>query len=234
MSGLLSNALAEQNGEQNVELVNINEVKCTNFNSGPQVLGVRGLSACSVVAIVSPYAAIVAHIGPNVFGSFDPLSFIHLAQNKMDDVVQIYNNNWNFFLENVKTYVVCAMLHGNVQTAPEQVMIILESLKALGFSNAHLYYERAAETDINITTHLGTFFIDGRGPEPKAYVEDWDVTNAPVKSPFWQSVVNNAASQYQWTLDGMILTEQSNPPVHEPVWMGHIHGWMQWDGYQWT
>jgi hypothetical protein len=77
-------------------------------------LGVRGLSACSVVSIFSPHAAIVAYIGPNEIGPTAPDSYIHLATHLMEEVMQLYSCYAAYFQENVKAPTV----NGHVRTAP--------------------------------------------------------------------------------------------------------------------
>ncbi|KAF2010823.1 hypothetical protein BU24DRAFT_454382 [Aaosphaeria arxii CBS 175.79] len=152
----------------------------------------------------------------------------------MDEMIGLFRTHQNFFLGHVKTYVVCAIVEGDLQIAPEQLQVIRQSIKELGLSNALLYYERTMEHFINTQTHFGTVLVDGRLAEPRTYVEDRDVTDAKPKSPTWQGKYVDGECQYELVLDGVILSSQNTPPVNEYIWMQEDARWIQWDGYQWV
>jgi hypothetical protein len=160
--GLLSNAGSE------VKIVGINQHDWTVFYSGNQKsIGVRGLSACLVIAIISPHAAAVAHIGPNVYGSSDPNSFIELAKRLTRAVVSTCEANQQMFPPGSKTHIVCATVNNGIITAPEQLKAMYEGVKALPHNNVQWHhYERTSAALIDNRTHLGTVFVDGRHGSP--------------------------------------------------------------------
>ncbi|KAF2131726.1 hypothetical protein P153DRAFT_201887 [Dothidotthia symphoricarpi CBS 119687] len=229
MSGMLAHAI----NTTATTLVRINEVKITQFGTEARILGVNGLSACSVVAIVSPYAAIVAHIGPNILGSNDPRSFIQLAEHKMREAKQLYRDN-NHLFPSSSTYIVCAMLNGVVLTAPEHIRIMHSSIKQLNLSSAQVYYEQPSEDAVNRGTSSGTVMVDGRGTTPKVYVEDRDVTSLPQRSPVWQYLTQQGVAQYYLMLGSSVLVTQSMPPINEYIWMAEGQRWTKWNGSSWT
>jgi hypothetical protein len=223
--GLLSDAVA--NGQ--TKTVGINQHDWTIFysNNHLKAIGVKGLSACSVIAIVSPHAAAVAHIGPNILGSSNPNSFIELAQNLTRETVSICTANPTLFPRESKTHIICATVNNNLITAPEQVRAMYQGAKKLPHSNVQWhYYEQSDPTSIDPQTHLGTVFVDGRHGTPRVYVEDRDVTDAAGNSLMW--IYNG---RYQLKLATVILEETLNPPLH--TWV-YVNGkWSKWDGYNW-
>ena len=221
--GLLSDAANE------TKTVGINQHDWTIFYSNEylKAIGVRGLSACSVIAIVSPHAAAVAHIGPNILGSSHPNSFIELAQNLTKDTVSICTANPALFPPESKTHIVFAMANNNVITAPEQMRAMYQGVKALPHSNVQWhYYEQSKPESINLQTHLGTFFVDGRQGTPRVYIEDRDITDAPGNSLMW---IYNVT--YQLKLGTVILEETMSPPLH--TWIYISNKWTKWDGHNW-
>jgi hypothetical protein len=224
--GLLSDA--DASGE--AKRVGINQHDWTLFYSDdyPKAIGVGGLSACSVVAVVSPHAAAVAHIGPNEFDSIDPNSFIELAKRLTGDVVTTCTKNHTQFPVGSKIHIVCATINSDVITAPEQLKAMYQGLKALPHSNVQWHhYEQSSEALINNQTHLGTVFIDGRDGIPRVYVEDRDVTDAPGISLTW--FYNG---QYQLKFGTAILEETASPPLN--VWIRSGNKWIMWNGTIWT
>ena len=182
--GLLSNTIAINQ----TKTVGINQCDWTIFSSRKyrKAIGVNGLSACSVIAIVSPYAAAVAHIGPDILGSCNPNSFIELAQSLTRNTVSICIANPALFPPESKTYIICATANNYILTAPEQMRAMYQGVMESPYSNVQWhYYEQSDPSRINHQTHLGTVFIDGRYGPPRVYVEDRDITNAPGYNPMW-------------------------------------------------
>ena len=215
------------NGE--VKTVGINQHDWTLFYSNDylKAIGVQGLSACSVVAVVSPHAAAVAHIGPNELGTLDPHSFIELAERLTRDVVTTCTVNHTQFPVTRKIHVVCATINHNVITAPEQLKVMYQGLKELPHSNVQWHhYEQSNEVLINHRTHLGTVFVNGRHGNPRVYVEDRDITDASGMSPVW--FYNG---RYQLKLGPAILEEIINPPLN--AWISSGSKWIMWDGTDW-
>ena len=109
--GLPSDAI--QSG--NVKTVDINQHDWSVFysNEHQKAIGVR------VFAIVSPHAATIAHIGPNIHGSSDPGFVIELAQRLTRNVVSTCIENQSQFLPNSKTHIVCATVNNAIIAAPK-------------------------------------------------------------------------------------------------------------------
>ena len=86
-----------------VDLVKTNEVKFMQFTKPTKgrvaTLGVQGLGACSVIVLASDYAAILAHVGPNEPGARadDTKSFVRLANNKVNEIEELYRRNEQYF-----------------------------------------------------------------------------------------------------------------------------------------
>lgn len=223
--GLLSDA--DASGE--VKKVGINKHDWTLFYSDDHLkaIGVGGLSACSVIAVVSPHAAAVAHIGPNEFGSLDADSFIKLAERLTRDVVTTCTKNDMQFPVGKITHIVCATINNNVITAPEQLKAMHQGLQALPHNNVRWHhYEQSSEVLIDNRTHLGTVFVDGRHGIPRVYVEDRDITDDPGISPMW---IHNGL--YQFKLGTHILDETVHPPPN--TWILSGNKWIMWNGTTW-
>jgi hypothetical protein len=224
--GLLSDAV----DSDQAKTVGINQHDWTIFysNKHPKAIGVQGLSACSVIAIVSPHAAAVAHIGPNILGSPDSNSFIELAQNLTRHTVSICMANPTLFPTGSKTHIVCATVNNNTIVAPEQVRAMYQGAKTLPHSNVQWhYYDQSDPASINPQSRSGTVFVDGRQGTPRVYIEDREVTNTAGNSLMW---IYNV--RYQLKLGTVILEETTSPPLH--TWI-HVKGrWSKWDGHNWS
>jgi hypothetical protein len=170
--GLLSDAV----DSDQAKTVGINQHDWTIFysNKHPKAIGVQGLSACSVIAIVSPHAAAVAHIGPNILGSPDSNSFIELAQNLTRHTVSICMANPTLFPTGSKTHIVCATVNNNTIVAPEQVRAMYQGAKTLPHSNVQWhYYDQSDPASINPQSRSGTVFVDGIYRGQRSYEHCW-------------------------------------------------------------
>ena len=228
--GLLSEAIEEGT----TKTVAINKSDWTVFYSDKHVktIGVRGLSACSVFAIVSPHAAVVAHIGPNIMGSTSPTSFIELAKDLTDKAVRTCLDHPHLFPPESKIYVVCATLDNNVITAPEQLRVMYRSVRSLPHASVQWHYERSTEALINNETHLGTFFVDGRSGSPRVYVEDRDITDVPENAPTWKVADESGQRRYQLLISNVVIESRTNPPVNQ--WILNGQKWILWNGHSWA
>nr|POF12720.1 hypothetical protein CFP56_09872 [Quercus suber] len=175
--GLLAQAL----DRGMVELVRINEVKFLPFAQRapgyPVSLGVRGLSACSVVIVVSEHGAIVAHIGPDVPGATATDSFIRLASSKMDQLVTLYQQHRNYFVAPNNAYIIYATFQDR-PTSPEKTTIIRQRLRELDLSIVKdCSYERSAASLIDGSGPEGTVWVIKRhGSSPAVFLEDQIIT----------------------------------------------------------
>ena len=174
---LLAQALANEI----VDLVKINEVKFLLFDKPvkghPVTLGVKGLSACSVIILASDYAAVLAHIGPNELGSQDPQSFVRLANNKMSELEEIYRKNQRFFGSDSHAYLIFATFQSK-PTSPEQTDIYRSRLKGLGIPLvSDKAYERSPKDLVDDDRPEGTVWVVKRpNARPTVYLEDRAVT----------------------------------------------------------
>ena len=131
--GLVAKAAAKSD----VDLVGVNEVKIIAFgaqaSNRPTTLGVRYLSACSVIGVVSDLGAILAHVGPNIHGSADEDSgsFIRLAHIIMNTVQTLYQKHSSMFTESTNAYLIYAILDNNI-SSPEHVEIFRTRLGQMG------------------------------------------------------------------------------------------------------
>ena len=237
-----------------VDIVEINEVKFLPFGSDIRTplktVGVRGLSACSVVVLASQYGAIVAHIGPNVLGSTDPRSFIILAHQKMDEVGRLYQQNRQRFPQGTKTYVIFATF-GGTPTSQEQTSIFRQRLQALNLPiDKDVSYERPQLSEVNNKRPEGTVWVDGRRDFPVVYLEDKVITPGGVtSSAAGSSTSTEDAHRPAWVLlhgqseylllrpDRTIVQRATVPPPDQ--WIrtynqtGGLTGVIMWDGKEW-
>ena len=218
---------------------------------GPiKILGVRGLSACSVVVLASQYGTIVAHIGLNILGSTDPRLFIDLAHRKMDEVARLYWENLHRFSRGTKTYLIFATF-GGLPTSKEQTDIFRQRLRALNLPiDRDMSYERPRAPRVNMQGADGTVLVDGREDSPVVYLEDRDITPRTVTAPAaGRSASGRDADQAVWVLfhgrleyllirpDRTIVQETIVPPQGQ--WIrrydqsGTLAALVTWDGQQW-
>lgn len=160
-----------------VELVGINEVRLMLFErpaeGRPVSLGVKGLSACSVVILASDHGAILAHIGPNELGAQDQRSYLRLAGEKMDELESLFHENQRYFGAGSHAYLIFATFQ-DTPVSPEQTAIFkarLQSLQVPLVSDRP--YERSISTLIDDDRPEGTMWIvKRRDTRPIVYLED--------------------------------------------------------------
>ncbi len=175
--GLLSRALAAGVASE----VQMDEVKFIPFKqTAVSCAGTANLGGCSVVMIVSPLAAIVAHIPPHPNTDWNnPAAADNHIRQKMEEVSALYRNFEKYFPADRTTWVVSAMLEGDV-VLPGQRDIMEQTLRRLSLSPTRLVYAALRSQDARFPGQ-GTVFIDGRGNIPLVYVEDRVVN--PHQSP---------------------------------------------------
>jgi hypothetical protein len=193
-----------------IDLVGINEVKFLRFHqqSSPfSSLGVKGLSACSVMIYASESGAIVAHIGPNILGSQDPHSPLTLAHGKMNEVDSFCNENRDCFSGGSRSRIIFATFQGNI-TSLEQVQVMEGRVRQLpGVDSASFKYERRDPTEITDRGPYGTVWIDARAADfPRIYVEYEDITMQAVVS---QSSSSSAPIDSTWDGEYYVSTQSS-------------------------
>jgi hypothetical protein len=163
--------------QRKASLVGINDVKFLVFPTADgyntlKSLGANGLSACSVVVVASSYAAILAHIGPNIEGDDRPDSFIILAENMMSEIERLYNEHKKYFPLNTQRYVIVATINGQVLTDGQRDVMI-NRLKAMGLPDpAEVHRPMQPPTQ---SGPLGTVMVSGiygAANSPEILLED--------------------------------------------------------------
>ncbi|KFY17548.1 hypothetical protein V492_00591 [Pseudogymnoascus sp. VKM F-4246] len=187
---LLSNALLLGTAYN----VAMDEVKFLQFGvKGLTSIGTKDLKGCSVVMIVSPQAAILAHIAPLPPNSnpSDPEAGDRHCQMKMDDVL-------------------CAVFQGEV-ALPDQQNIMQNSLAKMGLRPSSLTY--SIERQRNLHPYQGTAFIDGSKGDPNMYVEDKIVDTGNQSSPLPYSIGATSRSYTYMPYGTLPSASQSRPPA---------------------
>lgn len=120
-------------------IVPMHEVAFVRFSRHPAV-GTAGLGSCSVVAIVSDRAVILAHIPPRPdAGTEDRDAGGANVLRMMGQVRRHFHDRYNYFA-NAGGRIVCAIYAGEV-ALPDQVAIMDEQLRQLGLVPSVEYYE---------------------------------------------------------------------------------------------
>lgn len=153
--------------------VAMNEVRVVSFQTGPyKCIGTRNLNGCTAVTIVSPYAAILAHIAPRALDadSNDIDAGDNNCKAKMDQVVAFYNQYNQFFPPGRTTWVISALYRGQ-PALPDQRRIIEEKLQQAGLAYANAMY-LVLEANEPRGPEKGTVLVDAtNGGQPIVYVE---------------------------------------------------------------
>ena len=167
-TGLLEQA---RNLDQTFEVA-MDEVRFLAFQQGSiRCIGTVGLNGCTVVTIVSPFGAILAHIPPHPNKDWgDPHAGDRHVQEKMNEVAVLYHRYESYFPSGRTNWVVSAMYQGKV-ALPDQREIIERNLQKLRLPYANVAY-LVLEADDSRGPGQGTVFIDARGEAPIVYVED--------------------------------------------------------------
>ncbi|OJJ51380.1 hypothetical protein ASPZODRAFT_127452 [Penicilliopsis zonata CBS 506.65] len=152
--------------------VQMNQVHFILFASNIRAIGTRNLNGCTAVAIVSPFAAILAHIPPLPYPTTDPYVGLDNVQAKMGEVAFLYQQNRRFFPSDQSSLVVGAIFGGAVALS-DHLTCIRGLVEQNGLTAELALYE------VNGGGHLdaakGTVFIDARHGSPSVYIEDQQV-----------------------------------------------------------
>ncbi|KAG7113178.1 hypothetical protein HYQ46_004369 [Verticillium longisporum] len=167
---------------QSTHLVDMHETAFVPFNVH-QAVGTAGLGSCSVVAIASERAVILAHIPPLPdLHSQRPDAGDANVRQMMKRVRRLYRDNRQFF-DNAEGRVTCAIYAGEV-ALPDQVAIMQEQLRLLGFEPSTDYYQVPADANVGRGTVVIVAPPHHQG-QVGVYVED-----SLVSSPASGGVVN--------------------------------------------
>lgn len=168
--GLLDQA--EQ--DKRAQSVAMDDVQFAAFSEHLSAIGTRDLAGCSVVAITSPYGAILAHIPPRPpelpLVTDDPDAGDRHVQEMMDRIGALYAQHLNYFPA-ANTYVVCAIYEGKV-ALPDQKRTIEASVQRMCLGSRPILYVTPRNPSI---PGQGTVFVDAinqSGRIPAVYVED--------------------------------------------------------------
>lgn len=134
-------------------------------------IGTDRLGSCSVILIVSPYAAIMGHISPRPHGSnpSDPNAGDNHVRSFMNQVTLYYHQSRQSFPTGSSSWVVCAVFGGAV-ALPDQQRIMEQGLRDIGLPvDTNQTYLVPFTTD---NPDRGSVFVDGREGIIRVYVED--------------------------------------------------------------
>jgi hypothetical protein len=244
--------------QRKASLVGINDVKFLVFPIADgyntlKLLGANGLSACSVVVVASSYAALLAHIGPNIEGDDRPDSFIRLAEHMMSEIERLYNEHKKYFPPNIQRYVIVATINGQVLTDGQRDVMI-NRLKAMGLPDpAEVHRPIQPPTQ---SGPLGTVMVSGiygAANSPEILLEDVPLAATSTSVVPSSSTAENTEDSWYWLSnpnDGYLpirRVQQSgtvvdsrdvnNPPLG--VWIYRVNqpskpnDWVRWDGSSW-
>ncbi|KZF20272.1 hypothetical protein L228DRAFT_249948 [Xylona heveae TC161] len=169
MGGLLAEALSLNQAYE----VYMDEVKFVLFDpTGPKrSVGTAGLNGCSVVTIISPLAAILAHLPPHPGRDWhDPYAADRHVEAKMNELINLYRHVREYFRPENTTWVISAMFDGQV-ALPDQREIIENKLREAGLTSTRSTY-MVVDATLFQGPGQGTVFVDARGGPSIVYVGD--------------------------------------------------------------
>ncbi|KAF2241884.1 hypothetical protein BU26DRAFT_525004 [Trematosphaeria pertusa] len=146
----------------------MNGLNCLVFSQTP-CIGTDRLGSCSVVLIVSPFAAILAHIPPRPddADANDPEIGDKYVRSFMERVTTYYRQCQAYFPANSSSWVVCVVF-GDAVALPDQQRIMERALRDVGLTVDTSQTYRVPFT--NNHRDRGTVFADGRGHTIRVYV----------------------------------------------------------------
>lgn len=226
--------LAELLEKDEVELVGINKVRFVQFISGRPVrgqhvaLGVRGFSACSVVVVISDYAAILAHVAMDYVPE-DPRSrpldsFLNLAHETMQEFEKLYFDNRSLFpggTTGTKAYTLYSERHDMRSRSQEHIFEEyltkwrIQTIKTTSYPHSSL-------GQISNESPKGTVFV-GKPPgrPPMVCYEDTDIAiTTTVGSPRAQGAqaVRSSPARSSPPAAGPSQTSSSRASVQRGCW----------------
>ena len=162
---------AARTARQTHEVV-MDTVKLLVFSQDPNrpAIGTKDLNSCTAVAIVSPYAAILAHIPPQPYPTDDPNLGMWNVQSRMNGVIHLYHHNRAYFPPNRTYSIVVGGTYNSDFVLYDQVKQIRDMLRQNHLEPMMKVYE------VHLNGHAspaqGTVFIDARSGSPIVFVED--------------------------------------------------------------
>ncbi|KZF20701.1 hypothetical protein L228DRAFT_284646 [Xylona heveae TC161] len=162
--------LAQSEASGRIRLVAMDDVQFAAFSQQLSAIGTRDLAGCSVVAITSPYGAILAHIPPVPYATQDPYAGDRHVQEMMIRVQSLYTQHRSYFPA-ANTFVVCAVYEGEV-ALPDQKRIIETHVQQMGLTFRPVHYVTPRNP---LNPGHGTVLVDAvnvSGQMPAVYIED--------------------------------------------------------------
>lgn len=161
--------------------VAMNGIGSVQFSSTTPCIGTDQLGSCSVVLIVSPYAAILGHVSPRLDGNNpnDATGDDHI-ESFMTRVTDVYRQSQSLFSANSSSWVICAVFQGEIALESQQ-KIMEDRLSGVGLTvdKRQTYPVPSPDDHLN----RGSVFVDGRGNTVEVYVEDRLVRSLPRVQP---------------------------------------------------
>jgi len=161
--------------------IRMNTFDIAFFSQTPFSIGTDGLGSCSVVLIVSPYAALLGHVSPlpDNANPNDPFAGDNHVRSFMDRLMQYYLQYQQYFPKSPHSWVVCAVHHDRV-ALPDQQRIMETKLRDVGL-NVDISRTYPVSTLID---HLdgGSVFVDAGGSTVQVYVEGTVIQEIPKAS----------------------------------------------------
>jgi hypothetical protein len=152
--------------------VGMNRVRFLQFTlNNIRAIGTQNLNGCTAVAIVSPFAAILAHIPPMPYPTSDPNVGMANLQTQMAAVFTLYGQNRTLFPTGTTSLVVGATIEGEI-ALDHQIAYVRQTLTQRQLTHHFAVYP--VTMGGHGTPAQGTVFIDARQGQgtPQVYVED--------------------------------------------------------------
>jgi len=150
------------------------EILIFSQDSNRPAIGTRDLNSCTAVAIVSPYAAILAHINPWPYPSTDPGARIQNVQDRMNEMMNLYRRYLTCFPLHQTYSIVVGGTYNNNFVLYDQVNWIRDMLRRDNLEPMMEEYE--VHQHGHSGPAQGAVFIDARSGSPVVFVEDKIVT----------------------------------------------------------
>ncbi|KAL5400595.1 hypothetical protein PMIN03_012244 [Paraphaeosphaeria minitans] len=209
--------------------IRMNAFDIAFFSQTPFSIGTDGLGSCSVVLVVSPYAALLGHVSPlpDNANPNDPLAGDNHVRSFMDRLTQYYLQYQQYFPKSPHSWVVCAVYRDSV-ALPDQQRIMETKLRDVGL-----------KVDISktypvptLTDHLdrGSVFVDARGSTVQVYVEGTvvqEIQKAPTSTASQSYTATPATTT---VLHSQQQSQQTQQTSSDWIWSTEHKRYYRWIG----
>jgi hypothetical protein len=171
-SGLLQQAVSAHT----TQLIQFDDVDWVNFTEGRlSSIGTANLGGCSVAVLVSPFAAILAHIAPRPTTADSSLAAGDMhCREKMMRLRELYTQHQTLFPPGKSGVVICAELEGDV-VLNDQMNIMLDCFKDIGVAKPTVRTYAVGPSIDKSRPGQGTVFVTASSGGPIIYIEDKQV-----------------------------------------------------------